>query len=293
MAKYPNWTGRIEALLNVLGGEKVADALIAGIKVAEIKDVVRMFFDKHGRRIPLPGMKSSVCDANRNFRLEQPTVDFTERLFRLHVALGLTKPCFIQPEEFEQRTAEIVRRLKGDKLLANLFCGVYLPIALPQMQVADYGAALDETILPVVGHSYEVRYPGRKFYNNRQGTLAGEVSVVEGSRHEALIAALAAGPVVALYFPTALQGFSIAADLEQMDTLPEHILLAGALELSAAEIMYPDVVARDYYTPGLDCAAVRWQEYSLCFEAFDVKLNFFNGDLNANDRCSGGLVVLG
>ncbi|MBI5072101.1 hypothetical protein HZB93_04425 [Candidatus Falkowbacteria bacterium] len=292
MAKYPNWTGRIEALLNVLGGEEVVDALIAGTKVAEIKDAVRMLFDRHGRCIPPQGMKAEVVDANRDFHLTQPEVNFAERLARLTRFLtnGETP---ISAEEFERRTAEIVRRVKGDKLLVNLFCGVFLPIVLPQIAIGDYGKTLDLTLLPAVGRAYEAEFAGRKFYNHRQGTLAGEVTVVKGSRHEALVAAIAAGPVVALYFPTALQGFSIPADLEQMAMLPDFVLPTGALEPAAAMVMYPDVLARDGQTPGLDCAALSWRGGSLYFKADGDNLLFNGGGLSARGNYSGGLVVLG
>jgi hypothetical protein len=292
MAKYPNWTGRIEALLNVLGGEEVADALIAGTKVAEIKDAVRMLLDRHGRRIPAQGMNTEVVDANRDFRLTQPEVNFAERLARLTRFLG-NGEMPISAEEFERRTAETVEKVKSDKLLTNLFRGVYLPIVLPQIAIGDYGKVLEETFLPAVGRAYEAEFAGRKFYNNRQGTLAGEVTVAKGSRHEVLVAAIAAGPVVALYFPTALQGYSIPADLEQMATLPDFVLLAGALEPAAAMVMYPDVLALNGQTPRLDCAALEWRGFSLCFGADGGRLGFYRRFLYACDGCSGGLVVLG
>ena len=174
---------------------------------------------------------------------------------------------------------------------------MYLPIVLPQIALSDYlsdyGKMLDEAFLPAVGRAYEAEFPGRKFYNDRQGTLAGEVTVVRGSRHETLLAALAAGPVVVLYFPTALQGFSLKADLAQMAALSDEILLAGALEPAVAMTMYPDVLARDGHTPGLDCAALRWQGRSLYFEAGGDCLGFYGGDLHAHGSYSGGLVVIG
>lgn len=61
--------------------------------------------------------------------------------------------------------------------------------------------------------------------------------------------------------------------------------------------MYPDVMARDYQTPGYDCSAVQWQssEYSLGFGAGGGKMFFDYGDYlaGANDGCSGGLLFLG
>lgn len=290
--KYGAWTlGQTEAILNVLGGEGVASALIAGAKVAKIEDAVRMLFDKHGRRIPPQGMKAPVVDANRDFHLDQPQVDFAERLFWLHWALGLTE-WFLQPEKFERRTAGIIQRMRQDKLLINLFRGVFLPIVLPRMEIVDYGTALEETLLPAVGRAHQAEFPDR-FYCTRRGALDHEVENVYRSRHEELKKALAAGPVVALYFPTALQGYSIPADLEQMATLPDEVLLAGALEPATALAMYPDILARDGHTPGLDCAAVSWRGRSVYFRASDNTLDFDSRSPGACGHCSGGLVVLG
>jgi hypothetical protein len=161
------------------------------------------------------------------------------------------------------------------------------------MAVNDYGQVLDEVLLDAVGCAYEAEFPGRKFYNQRRGKLAGEVTVVEGSHHETLLTALVKGPVVALYFPTALQGYSIQADLEQMATLPDGVLLAGALEPAAALIMYPDVLAHDGRTPGLDCAALRREGFSLYFKADNDNLHFTDRIPPAFGDYSGGLVVLG
>jgi hypothetical protein len=62
-------------------------------------------------------------------------------------------------------------------------------------------------------------------------------------------------------------------------------------------IMYPDILARDYNTPGMDLSALQWQSagYSLSFVSYGDRLSFgLYGDLsNALDDYSGGLFFLG
>lgn len=125
----------------------------------------------------------------------------------------------------------------------------------------------------------------------------GKVSILDGTRHDQLINRLAEGTVVALYFPNALQGYSINAGWEQIATMPEGCLLAGGIDTSVAYIGYPDVLGRDGKTPVLTCDALGWEsaEYSLCFHADDSDARFAYTDSlsDANDYCSGGLVFLG
>ena len=69
------------------------------------------------------------------------------------------------------------------------------------------------------------------------------------------------------------------------------------IDTAEAMVAYPDILARDYYTPGLGMSALQWQsaDYSLLFEAYDDELYFGRrGDLGDALACySGGLVVLG
>lgn len=266
--------------------------LMAGKIHLVMEDVDRTPFGRRGRRIPPPGLESPVMDADHSFGLEQPAVDYALRLFRLHMALGLTVP-FIQPAEFERRATEIERWLADNNLLANLLRGPHYPIVFPRTEIRDYGTALEEVFLPAAGRAFEAEFSGRNFCNYEHGRLASKVTVASSSRHEVLLAALAAGPVVALYFPTALQGFSTRAELEQLATLPEEILLAGALEPAVALAMYPDVLARDDATPQLDCSALQDQVSSFAFYKINLRLGFSCVGLGASGGSSGGLVVLG
>jgi len=104
------------------------------------------------------------------------------------------------------------------------------------------------------------------------------------------------GPVAGImFFP--LQGYSVLAQREQMASLPSSLLLSGAVDMATAMAAYPDVLARDWNTPGYDCSAVSFRSSasSLYFEAYDDHLEF--GDCGLLDTpggiCSGGLVFVG
>ena len=260
----------VRAAMN--GDESVAEQVLRDVATGDLKivlvDGVVKFYDVHGRRIPPPGLKNPVVDANWSFRLDQSALDYAARHARMAEYFG---GGLVSAAEFQARSKAIIVKVAGNKQTANILKGAHLPICLPAVNGGDYGTVLEEMFLAAVKRSYETAFPGRPFSNWRAGELANRVTIIPGTRHDQLVQALKAGPVVAVYFPQALQGFGIPADREQLSSLPEHFLLAGAWDIAAAMVGYTDVLARDYQTPGLDCAAVQWKSavYSLLFEAGD------------------------
>lgn len=292
-----DWTtGELNALVKNLGGEEVARKIQRGEVRISFEDVVKAFFDKHNRRIP-EGLQSNVCDANRNFRLDQPKldkeVDFANRITWLHGCLNIDTE--VTAEQLKAETERLLAMIRENSQIANIANGVCLPVVLPKLVTDDLGAEM-ELYLAGVNNSYAKTFGDRTFYNHRKGTLANEVSVVTGSRHDQLISRIKEGPVIGLHFPNPLQGFSINASREQMSTLPEGFVLSG-MDTPIAMVMYPDTLARDRNTPGLDVVALQWQsaDYSLIFRADDDRLGFaYTDDLAyASDGCSGGLLFLG
>ncbi len=260
------------------------------------QDAIRLFFDKHGRRIP-EGLQANVCDANRSFRLDQPKldmeVDFANRISRLHGCLSIDTE--VTAEQLMAETERLLAMIRENPQIANIANGVCLPVVLPKLVTDDLGAELELYLAGVAG-SYAKTFGGRTFYNHRKGTLANKVSIAPGSRHDQLVSRMKEGPVIGLHFPNPLQGFSIHADREQMSTLPEGFILSG-MDTPIATMMYPDILARDYNTPGLDMAALQWRsaDCSLRFRASGGRLGFgFTVRLaSAYDRYSGGLLFLG
>jgi hypothetical protein len=286
-------TGDLNALVKNLGGEEVARKIQRGEVKVSVEDVLKVLFDKHGRRIP-EGLSASVCDANRDFRLDQPKLDaeldYAKRITRLHDCLSVDTK--VTAEQLKMETERLLALIRDNSQIANITNGVWLPLVLPKMETDDVGAEL-ERYLKAVSKSYVEAFGDRKFYNYRKGTLANEVSIINGSRHDQLIERMKQGPVIGILFPSPLQGFSINAQREQMATLPEEFILSG-LDTVIAMVMYPDVLARDHNTPGLDLSAFSWQsaDYSLGFWAYRGTLDSFNtGNLSdARKNYSGGLL---
>lgn len=271
------------------------DGVLTGEYDIKFVERVQKMFDQHGRRIPPQGMKATVVDADRGFYVNQPVIDHAVRLARMTKYLAKGE-AFMSPEDFKTRADAILAVLAGDKRTVNISQGVCLPIPLPKMNVTakTYGKVLDTQILPAVEAAYLEQFPERTFKNWRKGDLAGKVTIVKGSRHENFLDAINDGPVVMAFFPMALQGYSIEADLEQMEDLPEPLLLAGAIEPATGLIGYTAEMARDFQTPGYDAGAVRWSaEGSLIFKARDGFLGFGGRRLSAHDGYSGGIVALG
>jgi hypothetical protein len=292
VSSYPNWTReKVHQLLDSLGEEKAKDIVDGKVSV-EFKELVNKLFDEKGRRNP-KGLQAKVCDPDKSFRLDKPDLscetDFAIRLKRLHESLGTDTK--ITAQQFKQETEHLLQVIKEDPKVSNLAKAICLPVVLPKLMTNDLGSEL-ELYLLATNHSYKKVFGNRKFINSRQGVLAGQVSAVDESRHDQLIEKMQEGAVVGLYFPNSLQGFSVHASREQISTLPEGFILSG-LDTAIAMLMYPDILARDFNTPGLDLAALQYKslERSLGFRAGGGGLYFGStGDLvDAFDYCSGGL----
>lgn len=301
--------GQTKSLLEKLwraAGQKreMLDAIRSGSHRITIEEVIRKLLDKNGRGIPQEEMTGSTVPENTSFKFTQPQWDYAKRLIRLQQFFPLGTR-FVTAEQFQSRSEAIIAKLGADELMKSLLKRVHLPIALPHLPGFDtrqYGKTLEEMFLAAVQGSYEqcfanVEEPekSRKLNNYRAGELEGQVTVIDGTRHIRLIAAMVQAPTVALYFPNPLQGFSIPAAREFISLMPEEFLLAGGFDAATAMVAYPDVLAKDYQTPGLDMAALQWQsaENSLFFKAFDEALDFDYRYLHADGNYSSGLVLLG
>ena len=272
--------------------EEILQGVLSGDLEIVVQKAMQILFDRHGRRIPPRGLVAAVCDPNRDFRLDQPSLDYANRLARLEQA-GL--PAGISAAEFEARASALLLAISQNSRIKNLLNGVYLPIVIPQMDIANLGE-VTEKLVEAAGASYLQQFPNRSFTNHRKGELAGQATIVSGSRYEQLLACLDKGAVVG-YFPACLQGFSVHAQREQMVALPEDFILSGPLDAAIGWMMYPDILGRDFQTPGYDCSAVNWQlaDYSLDFKANDDVADFGYGAYlgRAYDYDSGGLLLLG
>ncbi|MFA5029800.1 MAG: hypothetical protein WC518_03635 [Patescibacteria group bacterium] len=299
------------ALGNQLGGVNVVKALLRHEMTAEIKETVRKLFDKNSRFIPFPGLKAAFCDAGAYY-VNQPSINYGEILERVrrHLAIGLRVKAealsLPSAEEFEVRAKATITRLAGDPRTANAVKGIWLPTVLPAGTIlpedkGGYGATL-KLFVDGVRSAYEEAFEaeGRKFTNYRETDLAGEVSIVAGSRHECLLAALAKEPVVGVTL-LPFGGYSVDACRETFvghelsAQIPEWMLLGGGLDTAVAYMAYAKELCRDAKTPIVRCPALQWQSYSLRFLAYDSYANFDYTDYlsYASDDYSASVFCLG
>ncbi len=295
MSKYSKYTdGQKEAIFNILGGEEKLDALLCGDLTVEFKQAVKLFFDKNGRVIPRH-LKTVVCDPDNNFYLEKPEIDFAVTVNNWEIAFEQKFP--ISLDELNERTRRIIEPIQMDVQLKNAFRGSWVVTLVPKTEVSDYGAFLESTFLPAAEKGYKNAYPDRTFVNYKKGNLGNQVKVVSGTRHEKLLKAMTKGNVVLVHFINPTQGFSVHAQREVMQYLPDDFLLSGPIDRLTVAANYPTIIARDFNTPGLDCSAVSWRSpgQSLYLGASVGRLRFdFRASLGgAGGFFSGGLSVLG
>ncbi len=292
-----NWSvGQMKALISRVGGEEIARAILRGELGVNTIEVDAMLFDKNGRRIPPRCLAGAVCDANERYGVKMtPNHTYLERLEKLRSAL----PGFRYPtvDEFVEISMLLVKNISCMPRAENILKGPYLPIVVPQMRIDDYGYAMDGAILPAVARAYAQTSVGRRFINCCEGELAGHVTIAPESRHQALLDRIAKRPVVGIYFPTALQGFSVSAQREQMASLPEGFLLPGGVDGAIAQIMYIDILGGSN-TPLYDLSALQWKltSQALAFNdavSWDLLLLHKPNLFNAIGSSSGGLLYIG
>ncbi len=259
----------------------------------------KSLFDKFGRRIP-KNLQAIVCHADQSFRLDQPKLnweeDFASRILWLHRCLGIDTG--VTAEQFKAETERLLTMIWDNPQIANSTNGVCLPVILPQCVTDDLGTEMERYLDGVV-NSYTETF-GYSFDNCHEGELKGNVSIIDGSRHDQLVSRMKHGPVIGIYFPNPLQGFSSDASREQMSTLPEEFILSG-MDALIAIIMYPDVlfVQRDELKPVLSLSALAcWSDFHLLDseKTDDNKLGFANTEdasALAHGNCSSSLLFIG
>ncbi len=296
--QFPNTY--IEVIGKKMGGIDNLKAVIRGKKRIILQDMPPIAFDKHGRLIRPNGTTHNVCDANKDFYVQQPQINFAERLELLRKHLHGKLVVHISSSEYEDRAKKILQRIEGDEQMNGVLNGPYTISVLPRLSkkmIANYGLLLEEIFLPAVAKAYTSIFAPKPFKNYRAGTLAGQVNIVEGSRHETLLQKALSGDVVFLHALQPLQGYSILAQREIMQFLPDDVLLGGAIDTSCSLIQFTPELVRDAKTPAYDCSALQWQsaDYSLYFYAVGVELGC-DGQSNlgdASDYYSGGLLFVG
>ncbi len=287
---------KLLAVVDLFGSREILEACLRGEKRMTLEDVIRKLFDHTGRCIPQHlGITKKACDENRDFHVESSMRYYATTHERL-VSSFPEGTEFLSAEEFERNAETLKAKCISHELIGNFFQRAW-PILLPKHDAREnYGASMQDFILPAVKDAYRRQFPERKFTNHRDGELAEKVSIISGTGHDEVVSLMAEKSVVAWYSPNPFQGFSIFAQREAMKILVQYgFSLAGGVDTGVAAVAYTGEMARDYKTPACTCSAISWRsaDYSLHFNAHDDEFRFGSTDnlADANDLNSGGLVL--
>ncbi|OHC71872.1 MAG: hypothetical protein A3H93_19630 [Rhodocyclales bacterium RIFCSPLOWO2_02_FULL_63_24] len=231
-------------------------------------------FDHYGRLIP-PKLTSAVhLNIRRRFVCVQPTIEYAAIHRRIARHLGCDDTLSVT--EFECRAEGILDTLRSDAATRGIVNGVGVPFFLPKSATTDIGLAIENTYLKAVRNAFLELFPDYAFVNYHARSLEGKLQVAPGSRHERLLERMGKSPVVGYYFPCLLE-YSVPAALEQMQSLPDSLILAGGFDTCATFIACPDLLLRtDEYPPLLWLAGLSGERESIGyhFEAYGYNLTF-------------------
>ncbi len=289
-----DWTtGELNALVKNLGEGTAREIQKGGVRV-KLEKVERKLFDKNGRRIPRE-ITARVCDSYRRYELAQPKLDYEGRLARLHQALG--KDTGISISQFLAKVKNLLALIQDNFLVANIKQGIWLPVVMPQLTTYGIGWVLEDYLRMADNSLQREKWPEKSLQlcNHLKERLAGRVSFVQESGYSWLIEKLGQKPRIGIYFPFALQGFSVEAQREQMLALPKGFFLSG-LDVIIGLTMYPDFFLREWENPELDLSGFFWKDfnYSFCLKISSQRVDFFQAIYlkRAYRNSSGGLLFL-
>ena len=213
------------------------------------------YFDKSGWRVPSSDMRTFGESRSNYYRLDQPLIDYASILGRICRHLGTDLD--ITADQFEGRVGSLFSELRSSADVGDLAEGVYVPFVFRRARPgADLGTELQDHLLPGVQRSFTERFPGARFKAVLQGdsVLAGRVGLDPHARYQKFVDASEQGTVVGIYFPQALQGFDLASQRRQMQSLPDpagmSICLSGGVDICAALTGTPELLfSEEFYTP--------------------------------------------
>lgn len=206
-------------------------------------------FDNSGRRIPSQGLYN-INVASRRHYLDQPMQGYLPSFWYYHrfatVPFDYLASSCDSAHEFACRSRSLIRQIQQNPVVSGVLNGVCLPICLPRLNIDDYSESLNDKFVPLVQRVFAREFQGRQLFENRLiQHLPERLTINPESRHHLLIERMENESVVALYCPTALQGYSVKAARSQIADLPKNFLLSGGVDVAVAMAMYPRVLGRD------------------------------------------------
>jgi hypothetical protein len=241
------------------------------------------YFSNLGRRIPESGLRVFNQTPSEYYRLNQPTLAYSEILGRLKKQD--LAPAEVSEKTFESTAQNLLGHIESNDDFRHLLNGVHVPfVYADKHKLSDLGNHLEDHLLPSVQKSFNEVFPQSHFKAVLQSNseLKGNIKIASYSGYESLVEATQQGPVVGWYFPQALQEFDVESQRLQMKSLPQlenaQLCLSGAIDICAAVVGSPDLlISEDFYTPIVCMSALQHVDprMVLLLKAYGPHLEFW------------------
>ncbi len=188
-------------------------------------------------------------------------VQFGIRLERVFQNTNFDKMALISAETFQKKTDALVQDLEKIGGTALFTSGAY-PIALPRQYIENYSKELFGSLLPNLANcflsSLKTSVCAHDFTPQQVADACKTEHFSCVGRHHELLTALSSEDQYAIFFPIALQGFSIQAARDALEKLPPRFSLAGPIETAVAHMTYPDFLNTNPPRPNILACGVEW-----------------------------------
>ena len=207
--------------------------------------------DKNGRIVPTEKDRVYSLVDRKYFCLHQPEIALSTIYNNFVKVLGKETLVDLSENEFKQKFENLVSQLKTDSNLSNLLQGVYVPFILPKKN--SLGKNPITSLVQAAGKSFNGKFPEFDFRLISDVKLDSDLEIRQNSSWELLDNAWSQGPVVGIYFPTAMSGFAFPDYTSVVSRLNGNTLvLSGIPEVASAITGSPDLLMkRDGKYPNL------------------------------------------
>ncbi len=200
---------------------------------------------------------------------------------------------------------DLINTFKTNNNYSNLLYGPCIPFVLEKKTIKDIGDELESSLLNTVSSSFKDFYPSSNFKAVIQDktSLSGKLAPSEKTGYGKLLDMLSEHWVCGLYFPMALQEYSVHSQQQKLLTLPHHdgICISGPLEVSSALIGCPNLlINKKNYSPLLCLSGVSHVDPRLicCYKSYGPHLEFWcfsqmltKSKFQVSEQWSGGISI--
>ncbi|MFC1633059.1 hypothetical protein ACFL1U_02890 [Patescibacteria group bacterium] len=267
--KFGDFTlGDIESVFNKLGNVDDIRSLQQGATHALLKPGKQTLVDRHGFLIPETFGVGKICvHPDREFSAERCELksvgDLQSRIWHFQTCHEDFRDISFRWDMLKIEIERLVMMIETDRQISNLLHGPWYVVVLPEEEEANidyltlkYLVALQDSYLKTIpgGPSIEGLIAEKKPLNYSM-RLADQCQ-----HYQFILDKMKHGPVVALYFPLATQGWSVKAIWDSADKLSEKRLYPSGLDALAAMATYPVEMfdggrkTPSYFLPAVNCS---------------------------------------